>query len=136
MVEMDGPSLVCCQPWIYARDVSATVEYLIRTLGFAPWFDEGDVAGVTRGGVHLRVMRHPRLVDVMVNVDPPLEVRIRVQGVLALHAEHQAKGALIAIPLGTRPWGDTEYTIREPNGSYVTFTQDEASVRATADRSA
>lgn len=52
------------------------------------------------GGVRLRVMRHPTLVDVMVNVDPPLEVRIRVQGVLDLHAEHQARGALIEIQLG------------------------------------
>jgi hypothetical protein len=47
--------------------------------------------------------------------------------VVALHSEHQAKGALIEIPLGSRPWRDVEYSIREPNGCYVTFTENEAS---------
>lgn len=135
MTDANAPSLVCAQPWIYARDVAETCDYLVRTLGFTPWFDAGDVAGVQRGGVPLRVMRHPELVDKMAGLHPPPEVRIHVNGVLALHAEHQAKGAQIELPLGERPWGDIEYTIREPNGSYITFTEDAFSVHAAEDSS-
>ena len=47
-----------------------------------------------------------------------------VKDVNALHAEVTARGAPIAVPIGTRPYGIRDFSVRDPNGVMVVFGQD------------
>ena len=47
-----------------------------------------------------------------------------VKDVNALHTEVVGRGAVIAVPIGTRPYGVRDFSIRDANGIEVVFGQD------------
>ena len=47
-----------------------------------------------------------------------------MKDVNALHAELVAAGAEIETPIGTRPYGIRDFTLRDPNGVLLVFGQD------------
>src|SRR5262249_13037777 len=49
------------------------------------------------------------------------EIWIRVRNVQAMYALHQERGAEIVETLEPKPWGVSEYTIRDPNGYRLRF---------------
>ena len=56
----------------------------------------------------------------------PTGVRIFcwVKDVDTLYAEVISRGAAIAVPIATRPYGVRDFSIRDPNGVMVVFGQD------------
>ena len=132
---MSESRLLVSEPWLYAKDVHANMRHLIDVLGFEHWFDEdspdvGGVGGLRSGGLKLRVWRRPDIVDAFLALPPKQRpvIRILVRGINALYAEHLERGAEIVTEIGDRPWGDREYTVAEPGGSLLTFSEDLVSV--------
>ncbi len=130
---MSEVQLIVSEPWLYSTDIRASQRHLIDTLGFEYWFDDDEfqVVGVRRGDFLLRVRHAPKLVAALSAL--PIEarpvIRIVVRGVDALYEEHRERGANIVSEIADHPWGDREYTIAEPGGCRLTFTEDLASVR-------
>jgi predicted enzyme related to lactoylglutathione lyase len=106
-------------PLLLVPDVSATAEFYRKILGFKT--DAGaetsdyNVVWRDNAAVHLAKGQHA-----------PTGVRIFfwVKDVNALYAEVNSRGAAIAVPIGTRPYGVRDFSIRDPNGVMVVFGQD------------
>jgi uncharacterized glyoxalase superfamily protein PhnB len=47
-----------------------------------------------------------------------------VKDVNALYEQVIKQGATVAVPIGTRPYGVRDFSIRDPNGVEVVFGQD------------
>ncbi len=109
------------QPIFAVKDVKATIAFYENVLGFgSPWFwgDPVCFGGIQRDSV-----------QVMFNQQPDLAAKIEghqhhfwVDDLDGLHARHIAAGAPIIEPIGNRPWGLREYTVRDPNGYHLRFS--------------
>ena len=106
-------------PLLLVPEVSATADFYRRMLGFKSdsGADSPEYAVVWRdnAAVHLAKGEHA-----------PTGVRIFfwVRDVNALYSEVTDRGAPIAVPIGTRPYGIRDFSIRDPNGIMVVFGQD------------
>ncbi len=89
-------------------------------LGFEnPWFwgDPVTFGGIGLGDIQLMFNRQP-------------EIAARIEGhqhhffaerIDELHARHVERGANVIEPIGNKPWGLREYTVRDPNGYHLRF---------------
>ena len=106
-------------PLLLVPDVSATADFYRRTLGF-----KTDAGAET--SEYTVVWRDNAAVHLSKGDHAPTGVRIFfwVRDVNALYAEVIRREAVIAVPIGTRPYGVRDFTIRDPNGVEVVFGQD------------
>lgn len=106
-------------PLMLVPDVSATADFYRRFLGFKT--DTG-----TETPEYRVVWRDNAAVHLAQGEHAPTGVRIVfwVKDVDALHAELIRRGAAIAVPIGTRPYGVRDFSIRDLNGVDVVFGQD------------
>ena len=110
-----------CQgaPLLLVPDVGATADFYRSVLGFTSdsGADTAEYSVVWRdnAAVHLAQGEHP-----------PSGVRIFfwVQDVNTLYEEVVQRGAAIAVPIGTRPYGVRDFALRDPNGVIVVCGQD------------
>jgi predicted enzyme related to lactoylglutathione lyase len=106
-------------PLLLVPDVTATASFYRSVLGFKT--DGGsatpEYSVVWRDNAAVHLAKGDRV---------PTGVRIFfwVKDVNALHAEVIGRGAAIAVPIGTRPYGVRDFSIRDPNGVEVVFGQD------------
>src|SRR5438477_11733414 len=102
-------------------DVRETVKFYRDVLGFTgEWFWENPptFGGVTWGDV-----------QVMFCLQPGMKGKIEghqhsfaVENADELLARQQAAGAEVISPIGNKPWGNREYTVRDPNGYHLRFS--------------
>lgn len=106
-------------PLLLVPDVTATAAFYRTVLGFTVDGDAGspDYTVVWRDNAAVHLARGDRA---------PSGVRVFfwVKDVDALHAEVTRHAAAIAVPLGTRPYGIRDFSIRDPNGVELVFGQD------------
>ena len=106
-------------PVLMVPDVPETAAFYRRILGFRsdPGADTPEYTVVWRdnAAVHLAKGEHA-----------PMGVRIFlwVRDVNALYDEVVRQGAAIDVPIGTRPYGIRDFSIRDPNGIVVVLGQD------------
>jgi predicted enzyme related to lactoylglutathione lyase len=106
-------------PVLLVPDVSATADFYRKILGFKadPGTDTPEYSVVWRdnAAVHLAKGEHA-----------PTGVRVFfwVKDVNALYEQVIKQGATVAVPIGTRPYGVRDFSIRDPNGVEVVFGQD------------
>jgi GNAT superfamily N-acetyltransferase/uncharacterized glyoxalase superfamily protein PhnB len=101
-------------------DVRETVRFYREKLGFeSEWFWQDPP---TFGGVrwaHAQVMfcfmphMHGKIEGLM--------HMFRVEDIQSLYAKHKAAGAPIIAELANKPWGMSEYVVRDPNGYHLRF---------------
>ena len=106
-------------PLLLVPDVVATADFYRMILGF-----QADREALTpEYGV---VWRDNAAVHLAKGEHAPAGVRIFfwVRDVDALHAEVLRRGAVIAVPIGTRPYRIRDFSIRDPNGVELVFGQD------------
>jgi GNAT superfamily N-acetyltransferase len=111
-------------------DVVATVRFYRDKLGFTGewlWDDPPTFGGVSWGKV-----------GVMFCLQPALAARVEghqhsyfVSGIDRLHEQHRDNGVQVVSPLGAKPWGLREYTVRDPNGYHLRFGEP-VTARATS----
>jgi predicted enzyme related to lactoylglutathione lyase len=106
-------------PLLEVPDVLATAEYYRKTLGFRS--DAGAASSE-----YSVVWRDNAAVHLAKGESVPTGVRIFfwVKDVDALHQDVIARGAEIAMPIGTRPYGIRDFGLRDPNGVLLVFGQD------------
>jgi predicted enzyme related to lactoylglutathione lyase len=106
-------------PVLLVPDVRATADFYRSILGFKsdPGAETPDYCVVWRDNAAVHVSQGER---------PPTGVRIFlwVKDVNTLYEEISGRGAAIAVPIGTRPYGVRDFAIRDPNGVLVVCGQD------------
>jgi predicted enzyme related to lactoylglutathione lyase len=105
-------------PLLLVPDVSTTADFY-RRIGFK--VDPG--TGTPEYSV---VWRDNAAVHLAKGEGAPTGVRVFfwVKDVNALYDQVIKRGATVAVPIGTRPYGVRDFSIRDPNGVEVVFGQD------------
>jgi GNAT superfamily N-acetyltransferase len=121
------------EPIFPVADVVATVRYYREVLGFAEewvWGDPPEFGGVRWGrvGAMFALQSGP---DAKINAQWH---SFFVEGIDTLYSRHSRNGASIYSPLGAKPWGLREYTVKDLNGHYLRFGQRGSDRSATAGR--
>ncbi|MGW0562780.1 VOC family protein [Streptomyces sp. NPDC003016] len=115
---------------VFVEDLDAFTDFYTRVLGFALTDDrrtsDWPYAGVARDGVRIGAARPWRAVDIEArNVPTGVEIVLEVDDVHAEHVRATEAGWPLAAPLQRRPWGLTDFRVRDPDGYYVRITSQE-----------
>lgn len=106
-------------PLLLVPDVPATADFYRKILDFKsdPGSESPDYCVVWRDNAAVHLAKGEQA---------PTGVRIFfwVKDVNALHAQVVERGADIAVPIGTRPYGVRDFSILDPNGVMMVFGQD------------
>lgn len=114
--------LVSIVPKLPMRDKAATRWYYVDGLGFSVTGDHPDYLMLARDGVEIHFFAHPDL-------DPATndgQVYVRTRRVEALYRDLIQAGVPIHPngPLGPRPWGQTEFSLLDPDRNLLTFGEE------------
>lgn len=106
-------------PLLLVPDVPATAAFYRRILGFT-----SDPGAATPE--YTVVWRDNAAVHLAKGEDAPTGVRIFfwVKDVNTLYEEVLKRGAAIAVPIQTRPYGIRDFSMHDPNGVVVVLGQD------------
>jgi GNAT superfamily N-acetyltransferase/catechol 2,3-dioxygenase-like lactoylglutathione lyase family enzyme len=120
--ETTGPAmhLLTIEPILAVRDVAAATAYWRDVLGFGDvwvWGEPPTHGGANQDGVSLQFSLNPALAERAEGQ----QVWIRVRDVEATYALHQERGAEIVAALEPKPWGVSEYVVRDPDGYRLRF---------------
>lgn len=117
------PSIIHAEPVLQVSDIVQTVDYYHEVLAFPEkwtWGEPPNHGGVNwNGAAFIQFSLNPELAKIQHGES----VWLRTKHVEMLYEIHQKNNAEIAIPLTNRPWGFTDYTIKDINGYYVTFAE-------------
>ena len=106
-------------PVLLVPDVSATADFYRRILGFKvdPGTGTPEYTVVWRDNAALHLARGEQA---------PSSVRLFfwVRDVNLLHQQVVERGVAIDVPIGTRPYGVRDFSIRDPNDVVVVLGQD------------
>jgi catechol 2,3-dioxygenase-like lactoylglutathione lyase family enzyme/GNAT superfamily N-acetyltransferase len=108
------------EPILAVRDVVAATAYWRDVLGFEEvwlWGEPPIHGGANQDGVALQFCLDPALAERAEGQ----QFWIRVRNVQATYALHQERGAEIVTPLEPKPWGVSEYVVRDPDGYRLRF---------------
>lgn len=115
-------------PILLVRDVTASARWYAERLGFAVDFLHGEppfYGSVSRDGVrlHLRFVRAPVFAIAAAREVSLIAASFETTDVAALFEEMAGRGAEIAQPLVSQPWGGTDFHVRDPDGNVVSFVR-------------
>lgn len=116
----DQPGPLHAEPVLPVSDVSETILYWQRVLGFPEqwtWGEPPTLGSVSWHGTAVQFALNPELAA----VSKGHAVWIRVRHVESLYQFHQERHADIVAPLENQPWGGAQYVVRDINGYYVCF---------------
>jgi uncharacterized glyoxalase superfamily protein PhnB len=118
-------------PAIRVTDIAATLSFYVDRLGFT--LERGgstaDNSVVTRGDARLMVEVAADLYGPVYNEairrrlgsTSATALNIEAPDLEALYARLEETGVEIVDPLADRPWGQSEFTIADPDGNWLTF---------------
>lgn len=106
-------------PLFLVPDVSATADFYRRILGFQadPGTDTPEYSVLWRDNAAVHLAKGE-------NSPTGARVFFWVKDVNALYEQVIQRGGSIAVPIGTRPYGVRDFSIRDPNGIEVVCGQD------------
>lgn len=108
------------EPILAVRDVTATTAYYRDVLDFSDvwlWGEPPNHGGANRDGIQVQFSQDPAL---SVSAEGRA-IWIRVQNVAKMFTTHRERGAEITSALEPKPWGVSEYTVRDLNGYRLRF---------------
>jgi N-acetylglutamate synthase-like GNAT family acetyltransferase len=118
-----GPLLLHAEPVLAVTDVLKTVNYYHEVLGFPDkwtWGEPPNHGGASWNGAAF----------LQFSLDPEKAAKahgesiwIRAKQLTSLYEIHSKNGVEIVFPITKRPWGFSEYCIRDMNGYYITFAE-------------
>lgn len=112
--------LITMEPVLAVRNVATTAAYYRDVLGFQEvwlWGEPPTHGGANWDGVQVQFSLNPALAE---SADGR-EIWIRVRNVQSMYALHQEHGAEIVEALEPKPWGVSEYAVRDLNGYRLRF---------------
>lgn len=113
-------------PILFVRDVTASAAFYRERLGFQIDFLYGEppfYGSVSRGEacLHLRCVETPNFADLAAREVSLILATVEVSDVRALFAELEARGAAFTQPVAKKPWGGTDFHVRDPDGNVISF---------------
>lgn len=113
-------------PILFVRDVTASAAFFQTKLDFEIDFLYGEppfYGAVSRGDacLHLRYVGQPNFAELAGRETSLILATIEVSDVHALFSEIETRGADIAQPPEKKPWGGTDFHIRDPDGNVLSF---------------
>jgi uncharacterized glyoxalase superfamily protein PhnB len=113
-------------PILFVTDVPTSAAFFEQKLGFGIDFLHGAppfYGSVSRDGacLHLRFVHRPNFTELAAREVSLILATIEVSDVRALFEELKERGAEIAQPPTTQPWGGTDLHVRDPNGNVISF---------------
>src|SRR5438045_2833104 len=109
------------EPVLAVHDIVETIRYWQDVLGFPTkwtWGEPPSVGAVSWQKVFIQFFQNPELA----RTSKGNSVWIRVQHIKSLYSFHQKKNAEIVSPLENKPWGMSQYTVREINEYFLDFS--------------
>lgn len=116
----DLPVLMHLEPVLAVKDIDATIDYWMNVLGFPSrwkWGDPPVHGGVSRDGIQVQFSLNPEAAETKKDY-----LWIRVKNIRKLYESHQKKEVEIVEELSIKPWGMSEYVVKEINGHYLCFS--------------
>jgi catechol 2,3-dioxygenase-like lactoylglutathione lyase family enzyme len=110
---------------IRVADLERALRFYVESLGFEEEFRFGDFyAGLRAGGnsLHLKQIGTPDPSIAFVREGDHLHLYFSVVDLDAAFSELEGKAELV-YPITTKPWGDREFTIRDPDGHTIYLAQ-------------
>jgi uncharacterized glyoxalase superfamily protein PhnB len=125
----DAPGLLFVVPILYVADVRRSLDCYAGQLGFEVLQVSGEppfYAEVRRGGVSLGLrLVHAPVIDPAARAQHAMlwQASIRVGDIKALYLEVLAAGAKIEAPLQRDPFGPQFFSIADPDGNVIGFSE-------------
>lgn len=95
------------------------IDFYVDVLGFRLGFNAGSYGGVRRDAIEIHFAR--------IDAATPAErtgCRIEVTEIHGLYTEFRDKGVIDPQgDIAPKPWGTTEFTVRDPDGNALTFVE-------------
>ena len=110
---------------IRVSDLERSLQFYVETLGFEEEFRFQDFYAGLRAGsalLHLKRVDAPDPSIAFVQAGDHLHLYIKVADLDATFRELEGKAELV-YPITTKPWGDREFTIRDPDGHTLYLSQ-------------
>lgn len=108
------------EPMLAVKDVAETIAYWQNILGFPnkwTWNEPPTFGAVSWQKVHVQFYQD----EAFAKSPKGNSIWIRLQRVEALYQFHQEKNAEIVELLEKKPWGLSQYTLRDINGHFISF---------------
>lgn len=106
-------------PMLPVANVRQAIDFYVDVLGFRLGFNAGTYGGVRRDAIEIHFLG--------VDAGPAGErsgCRIEVTEIRRLYSEFRDRGVVAqADELAAKPWGTTEFTVRDPDGNALTFVE-------------
>jgi GNAT superfamily N-acetyltransferase len=128
-----APLLTGVEPILAVRDVPATAAYYRDVLDFTDvwtWGDPPTHGGARRDGIQLQFSLNPALAETAEG----RQIYLAVRHVRSLYELHRERGAEIVSALEPKPWGVSEYVVRDPNGYRLRFAGHEGARPASPEQ--
>jgi len=118
-------------PAVRVTDIAATLAFYVDRLGFT--LERGgptaDNSVVTRGDARMMLevaadlygQDYNEAIRRRLGSTSATALNIEAPDLEALYARLEASGVEIVDPLADRPWGQSEFTIADPDGNWLTF---------------
>ncbi|MES1186357.1 MAG: VOC family protein [Myxococcales bacterium] len=110
---------------VRVANLERALQFYLDTLGFEEEFRFRDFYAGVRSGesrLHLKLVEMPDPSVAFVREGDHLHLYFRVSDLDAAFQDLQGK-ALVVYPITTKPWGDREFTVRDPDGHTLCFAQ-------------
>lgn len=113
-------------PILFVRDVPTSAAFFREKLGFNVDFLYGTppfYGSVSRGDacLHLRCVHEPNFAELAAREPSLILATIEVSDVDALFREFGERGAdFVQVPM-EKPWGGTDFQVRDPDGNVISF---------------
>lgn len=113
-------------PFLPVANLKETLQFYKDRLGFSgEWIDEprGIVGGIRRDELSMLFQQHPVYLN-MINVETEsFELLFFVSNIAEIYEEYKGKGVEMVNELVVRPWGVTEFIVKDLNGYWLRITE-------------
>ena len=113
-------------PQFLVANLSDALAFYEERLGFQTDFVyEGFYASVSRDGVPIHLKCAPKLEAERAHrrAEEHLDAFLAVSGIRDLYEELKNRGAPVTKPLEARPWGELDFTVQDPDGYILCFSE-------------
>lgn len=95
------------------------IDFYVDVLGFRLGFNAGTYGGVRRDAIEIHFSRTDEA-----NAGERSGCRIEVTEIRKLYSDFKDRGVIDpAGEIAAKPWGTTEFTVRDPDGNALTFVE-------------
>ena len=122
-------------PSLRFADVPEALSFYLEKLGFTllRGGPDEDNTSISRGDATLMIEKaaayyspeYNEAIKTRLSGKSPNALYIEAEDLTELFASSQAAGVRIVDPIAARPWGQTEFTVEDPAGNWLTFWKKE-----------